>query len=108
MPANAFTKLSCPCPSSPVTPNISPFGKLKFMTSPFSQTFKSLDLRTISSEIDFGGVDFISEAVEIFLSPVIRPSKFFSVISSPARTPTSTPSLITVARSLILTSSAIL
>ena len=91
-----------------MTPSISPFGRSKLITSPLSQTFKSLADRTISSEIESGGVAFISDAVENFLSPVMRPRRFFSVISSPAKTPTSTPSLITVALSLILTSSAIL
>ena len=108
MPARALTKLSCPCPSSPVTPSISPLGKLKLISFPVSQTLRSFDERTISSDTESGGVALISDAVDIFLSPVINPNKFFSVISSPASTPTSIPSLITVARSLILTNSAIL
>ena len=88
-------------------PKISPLGKSKLISEPSSHTFKSFADRTTSSDLELGGVDLISFAVDIFLSPVIKLRRFFSVISSPAKTPTSNPSLITVARSLILTNSAI-
>ena len=86
-------------------PTISPFltskltGLLSGQTTKFSALITTLSvLVCIAIDVDFSPVSSL---------PVIKPIKFFSLRSFFSNTPTSLPSLITVALSLILTSSAI-
>ena len=74
-------------------------GLLSGQTTRFSALITTFSvLVCIATDVDFSTVSSL---------PVIRPIRFFSLRSFFSNTPTSLPSLITVALSLILTNSAI-